>query len=148
MLNKIKKENTGWRLLSWSGFWFIPSGIILAVLAWEPTPGPYTIGENYPYGSVTEAWQVSLGFSWIAFGFLFVGLAFAGERLKSKVLWLCLLICTILALFPHIWLGIMLFFDDPTFASYGDWLIAIPFSILWVLTLGAGFVLAWNYTIA
>lgn len=145
----IKIENltksTGWKLLAWSGFWFIPSGIFLGLMAWQPTPGPYVIGEKYPYGPLTNAWQVSLAFSLIAFGILFVSLALVGERLKSRWLWFCLLVSTVLMLFPHIWLGVLLFLDDPTFTSFGPWLISLPFSFLWGLTMAAGFFLAWKH---
>ncbi|MBE3141196.1 MAG: hypothetical protein IMZ53_11535 [Thermoplasmata archaeon] len=38
----IKIENltksTSWKLLAWSGFWFIPSGMVLGLIAWQPTP--------------------------------------------------------------------------------------------------------------
>lgn len=141
----IRRAYLGWKLLAWSGFWFIPSGIVLGVMAWKPTGGPYAIGETYPYGSVTDAWQVSLAFSWIAFGILYVGLALAGERLKSRPLWFFLLGSTFLTLFPHVWLGLMLFLDDPTFAGFGPWLISLPFSLLWALTMAAGFFLAWKH---
>jgi hypothetical protein len=141
----FRDPDIGWRLLAWSGMWFIPSGAILIWMSWHPTPGPYTIGERYPYGTLTEAWQISLGFSWVAFGLLFVGMALTGERLKSHWLWLSLLISTILVLFPHIWLGVMMVIDDPSLRNFGPWLIALSFGFLWVLTIGLGFVLAYKF---
>ena len=39
---RIKIENltnsTSWMLLAWSGFWFIPSGMVLGLMAGQPTP--------------------------------------------------------------------------------------------------------------
>ncbi|OGO65216.1 MAG: hypothetical protein A2030_03320 [Chloroflexi bacterium RBG_19FT_COMBO_50_10] len=137
--------NIGWRLLALSGLWFIPSGAILIWMSWHPTPGPYVIGERYPYGTLSEAWQVSLGFGWVAFGLLFFGMALLGEQWKSRWLWFSLLISTILVLFPHIWFGVMMVLDDPTLRNFGPWWIALPFSFLWVLTLGTGFVLAYKF---
>jgi hypothetical protein len=89
-----------------------------------------------------EAWQISLGFSWVAFGLLFVGMALTGERLKSRWLWLSLLMSTMLVMFPHIWLGVMMVLEEPSLRDFGPWLIALPFGFLWVLAMGLGFVLA------
>jgi hypothetical protein len=140
----IQVERIGWKLLAWSGFWFIPSGVLLVLTAWKPTSGPYIIGENYPYGTVTEAWQVSLAFILIAFGILFVCSALIGEKLESRWIWYSLVVSAVLMLFPHVFLGVMLIFDDPTFASFGTWIIALPFSFLWALTMLAGFSLSWK----
>ena len=145
-LAKIKNlaKCSGWKILAWNGFWLIPSGIVLCLMAWQPTPGSYMIGEKYPYGTLMNAWQVSLAFSLIAFGILFMALALAGERFKNRRLWFCLLSSMILILFPHIELGVVLFPDDPTFAHFGPWLISLPFSLLWGLSMAAGFFLAWK----
>jgi len=48
-------------------------------------------------------------------------------------------------LFPHIWLGVLLFLDDPTLTSFGPWLLSLPFSFLWELTMAAGFFLEWKH---
>jgi hypothetical protein len=138
----FRAPDIGWRLLTWSGIWFIPSGTVSIWMSWQPTPGPYIIGERYAYGTLVEAWQISLGFSWVAFGLLFVGMALTGERLKSRWLWLSLLMSTMLVMFPHIWLGVMMVLEEPSLRDFGPWLIALPFGFLWVLAMGLGFVLA------
>ena len=89
-----------------------------------------------------DAWQVALGFGWIAFGLLFVGMALLGGRYKNRWSWFSLLLSMILVLFPHIWLGVNLIFDDPIMRNFGPWWIALPFSLLWFLGLGIGFALA------
>ena len=140
----LKGRNIGCRLLALGGMWFIPSGIILICLSWHPTSSPYIIGERYPFGTLSEAWQISLDFSWIAFGLLFVGIALSGGRDKSRWVWFSLLISIMLVLFPHIWIGVNLVLDDPTLRNFGLWLIALPFSFLWLLELATGFVLSYQ----
>jgi hypothetical protein len=142
LMLSFRAPEIGWKLLAWSGMWFIPSGAVLIWMSWHPTPGPYTIGERYPYGTLIEAWQISLGFSWVAFGLLFVGMALTGERLKSRWLWLSLLMSTMLVMFPHIWLGVMVVLVESSPRGFEPWLMALPFGFLWVLTIGLGFVLA------
>mgnify|MGYP001072359664 CR=1 FL=1 len=62
----------GWKLLCLSGIMFVLGGIVW-ILQWKPSTGPYLVGENYPFGGYVEAWQVSMGFAFVAFGVLFAG---------------------------------------------------------------------------
>jgi len=79
----LKRVFTGWTLLAFSWFGYVPGGVLLIVFGWKPKPGPYAIGELYPYGGYLEAWQVSLGFAFLAFGTLF-GIA---SLICSKIPW-------------------------------------------------------------
>ncbi len=58
----IKGFKSGWLLLFLKGIGYISGGILLIIHSWIPTPGPYSVGEVYPYGGVLQAWQVSNGF--------------------------------------------------------------------------------------
>ncbi len=138
----LQNHNIGWKLLAWCGMWFIPSGTLLVYLSWHPMPGPYIIGERYPFGTLAEAWQVALGFSWVAFGLLFTGMALLGRRYQNRRIWFSLLLSLVLVLFPHVWLGVNLVLDDPALRNFGPWLIALPFSFIWLLGLALGFTLA------
>jgi hypothetical protein len=67
----LKCVFTGWNPLAFSGFGYVPGCVLLIVFTWKPKLGPYAIGERNPYGGYLEAWQVSPGFAFLAFGILF-----------------------------------------------------------------------------
>ncbi|MDI7277409.1 MAG: hypothetical protein QME94_15635, partial [Anaerolineae bacterium] len=82
---------SGRNLLTFAGAGFVPGGVALLLLSWRPTPGPYRVGQRYPYGGYLEAWQVSMGFAFVAFGLLFVAGVWMLGRTGSRWLWGALL---------------------------------------------------------
>lgn len=135
---------SGQNLLSIAGLGFIPAGIILILLSWHPTPGPYRVGGRYPYGGSLEAWQVSMGFAFVAFGVLFVAGIAAAVRLKSRRLWGAMLAAYVLVWFPHAFLGAAFFLDDPSLAALQSWAGVVPLILLWMAMVIAGFALTWR----
>ena len=100
----------GWRLLSLWGAAFLLVGIGF-VLSWRPTPGPYREAVVYPFGGELQAWQVTVGFDWLAFGVLFAGAVLAAARLKSRWLWTVVLLSVTLIAFPHVVIGLAFALD-------------------------------------
>lgn len=47
-LTSLKRISLGWKLLSLAGLGFIPGGVVLILMSWQPTPGPYAVGARYP----------------------------------------------------------------------------------------------------
>jgi hypothetical protein len=135
---------TGWGLLIFAGFGYIPGGIFLVILAWQSTPGPYEIGKLYPFGSELNAWQVTNGFAFLAFGLLFCAVLLNAVKFKSRLLWTAALVSFVLMWFPHAIIGISFFFYDPTLISLEMWIIVLPFILLWMFTAGLGFWLSWR----
>jgi hypothetical protein len=91
----------GWRLLSASGIPLSLAGLIFIIRFWQPIGGPYRANELYPYGNHLHAWAVSFGFTWLAFGLLFAGLALLGSRNSSRVVWATLLASWLVCWLPH-----------------------------------------------
>ena len=135
---------TGWGLLAFAGFGYVPGGALLVLLTWQVTPGPYEIGQLYPYGSYLNAWQVTNGFAFAAFGLLFVTAVIAAAASKSRLLWLAALASFALMWFPHAYMGMAFFADDPTLLSLEMWATALPFILSWMLAAGLGFWLSWK----
>ena len=135
---------TGWNLLAFCGFGYIPGGLLLLMLTWKPTPGPYIIGERYPYGSYLEAWQVSLGFAFVAFGLLFGVASSVGTRARSKWFWFALLASFVLMWSPHIWLGIVCIIEDPSLRILGVWKKYLLPILAWMLIAALGFYRSWR----
>jgi hypothetical protein len=100
-LPAFRRALVGWRLLSASGLALSVMGFNFVIRFWKPTAGPYRVNELYPYGSYLHAWAVSFGFAWIAFGFLFAGLALLGSRSASRVVWVTLLTSWLICWLPH-----------------------------------------------
>ena len=94
----------GWQFLAGSGVALALGGLGFIVRFWEPLPGPYRANELYPLGPYVNAWAVSFGFMWLAFGLLFVGLALRGPR--TPVTWLILVVAWVVAWIPHGIIGI------------------------------------------
>ncbi len=104
MWRELRAASTPWRLLALSGLPLTLGGLGFVVRFWVPLPGPYLANERYPLGPYVNAWAVSFGFMWIAFGLLF----FAGA-LRSRHCWrtwLVLAVTWCLAWVPHGIIGI------------------------------------------
>lgn len=92
----------GWRLLAHAGWPLSLAGGIFVVRFWVPTPGPYRANVRYPFGTHLNAWAVSFGFTWIAFGLLFTALAVIARRAgAARQGWLVLLAAWIICWLPH-----------------------------------------------
>lgn len=100
----LRRAPRGWQLLAASGLPLALGGLGFIVRFWEPTPGPYLANQLYPYGTHLNAWAVSFGFMWLAFGLLFF--AFTLRAPRSGSLWLALLVAWVLAWTPHAVIGI------------------------------------------
>jgi len=136
-----KRLPLGWKLLFLAGLLFIPGGLVW-ILQWQPTPGPYMVGERYPFGGYVEAWEVSMGFGFAAFGMLFAGASQAASKWRSRRLWIVMLISFALLMFPHGLIGVVFVLDDPTLGNLGVSAIALPFSLAWLGIVTAGFILS------
>ena len=137
-------RNLGWWIIAIGGGSYLPAGILLIALAWQPTPGPYLVGERYPFGSDMSAWQVSAGFGFAAFGLLFVALVVAARKDADRVLLGLAFVSYLLMWLPHAWLGAAFIIDDPSLRGLGEWRDVVPLIVLWVVLMVAGFVLAWT----
>lgn len=102
LLPLLRRAPSSWRLLSVSGIILGIFGIIWVLRAWEPTAAPYRVAERYPFGSHLQAWQVSFGFTWLAFGVLFFCLALLVSRGPTVVGWLTLLVSWMVCMLPHV----------------------------------------------
>jgi len=146
-LATFRTLSLGWKLLFLAGLMFIPGGMVW-ILKWQPTPGPYLVGECYPFGGYVEAWEVSMGFGFAAFGVLFASVSLAAGKLRSSRLWIAMLISFILLMFPHGLIGITFILDDPTLSNLGVSAIALPFSLVWLGIVAVGFVLSGKEVLA
>jgi len=89
---------------------------------WEPLPGPYRANELYPLGPYLNAWAVSFGFMWLAFGLVFYSLALRPPYTARS--WSLLLVAWGLAWLPHGIIGIGFAIAGANEASvrlYRDW---------------------------
>jgi len=99
--DRFRGAQASWRLLSLSGWFLSAFGLVWILRAWNPTLGPYRIGDAYPFGTHLQAWQVTFGFTWLAFGFLFfVAVLFAAGR-PTRVAWATLLVSWLVCMLPH-----------------------------------------------
>jgi hypothetical protein len=114
----------GWRLLSASGIPLSLAGLIFIIRFWQPTAGPYRANDLYPYGNHLHAWAVSFGFTWLAFGLLFAGLALLGSRCTGRVVWATLLASWFLCWLPHGVIGVAFAWagqNEPNVEVYRRW---------------------------
>ena len=114
----------GWRLLSASGIPLSLAGLIFIIRFWQPTAGPYRANELYPYGNHLHAWAVSFGFTWLAFGLLFAGLALLGSRNGSRLVWVTLLASCFVCWLPHGVIGLAFAsagHNAPSMDAYRKW---------------------------
>jgi hypothetical protein len=114
----------GWQLLALAGATLIPAGIIFVLRFWDPTSGPYRANVRYPYGSHLNAWAVSFGFAWIAFGTLFAAVAWYARHAPSRRIWWVLLTAWLVCWFPHAFIGaaVALYgMDNRSLSDYQAW---------------------------
>jgi hypothetical protein len=98
-----RASSLGWRLLAHAGWPLSLAGAIFVLRFWEQTSGPYRANVRYPFGSHLNAWAVSFGFTWIAFGLLFAALAVLGTRTgDARPALLTLLAAWALCWLPHV----------------------------------------------
>ena len=115
----------GWRVLAHAGWPLSLAGAVFVVRFWVPTGGPYRANVRYPFGTHLNAWAVSFGFTWIAFGLLFAAVALLASRAEdARPAWLALLVGWIVCWLPHavIALGFVVGGTDPrSVADYRAW---------------------------
>jgi hypothetical protein len=119
-----RSATLGWQLLVMSGVLLAVGGVDFAVRFWEPTRGPYRANQLYPLGPYLNAWAVSFGFTWIAFGLLFVVLALLGARQPLARLWVALLASWVVCWLPHGVIGVGFAWaghNEPSLRLYLDW---------------------------
>jgi len=118
----LRAAPRAWQLLAASGLPLALGGLGFAVRFWEPTAGPYLANQLYPFGPYLNAWAVSFGFMWLAFGLAFFTLALRAPR--TGLTWLALLVAWVLAWLPHGVIGVgfaVAGSNQPSFKSYGAW---------------------------
>jgi hypothetical protein len=120
----FRQAARGWQLLAVSGIALAVGGLSFVVRFWRPTPGPYMANQLYPLGPYVNAWAVSFGFAWLAFGIVFVALALNGAREGSVRTWVVLLVSWVLCWLPHGIIGIGFAWaghNTPSVQFYRDW---------------------------
>lgn len=120
--NDLRAAPRSWQLLAASGLPLALGGLGFILRFWQPLPGPYRANESYPLGPYLNAWAVSFGFMWLAFGLVFFALALRTPR--TGRLWLALLAGWILAWLPHGIIGIGFAWagsNDPSVELYRTW---------------------------
>ena len=100
----------GWRLLPWVSILYMLVGLPF-LLAGDPTVGPYREGERYPFGTELQAWQVTDGVDWLAFGLLFAAAAVAAHQLPNRWLRAALIVSGALIWLPHLVIGLAFALD-------------------------------------
>jgi hypothetical protein len=85
----LRAAPLAWRLLGASGIPLALGGLGFIVRFWEPLPGPYLANAVYPLGPYVNAWAVSFGFMWLAFGLVFTALALRAPRSNAPSIRLC-----------------------------------------------------------
>ena len=89
---------------------------------WEPLPGPYRANDVYPLGPYLNAWAVSFGFMWVAFGTLFFVHALRAPH--NWRTWLTLFVAWFVAWLPHGVIGIGFAAagnNEPSIQLYRNW---------------------------
>ncbi len=107
-VDRFRAAKASWRLLSLSGWFLSAFGLVWILRAWNPTPGPYRISEVYPFGNHLQAWQVTFGFTWLAFGFLFFIAVLSAASRPSRLAWVTLLASWLVCMLPHVAIAIAL----------------------------------------
>ena len=129
-----RSAERGWRLLASSGVPLALGGLGFIVRFWEPASGPFRANELYPLGPYLNAWAVSFGFMWVAFGLAFFALALRASPTGRT--WLLLFVTWAIAWVPHGIIGI-------GFAIAGDNSESLEFYQTWasrwpgIMVLGA-----------
>ena len=94
----------GWKLLAGSGIPLALGGLGFILRFWEPLPGPFRANDLYPLGPYLNAWAVSFGFMWMAFGLAFYASALRAPAAGKTCL--ILFATWVLAWIPHGIIGI------------------------------------------
>ncbi len=118
----LRTAPRGWQLLGASGLPLALGGLGFVVRFWDPTPGPYFVDEVYPFGAPLNAWAVSFGFMWLAFGLVLFAFAVRGPH--NGRAWLALLAAWLLAWLPHGVIGIAFAAAgsiEPSVENYLEW---------------------------
>jgi hypothetical protein len=118
----LRSAPRSWQLLACSGIPLVLGGLGFVVRFWKPTAGPYRANEVYPLGPYLNAWAVSFGFMWVAFGLIFFVAAARGPH--SGRTWLTLLVAWFLAWLPHGIIGIGFAAagsNEPSIRLYQQW---------------------------
>lgn len=127
LLPAFRAAPLSWRLLSASGIPLGIGGVNFIIRFWEPVAGPYRANVLYPFGDHLHAWAVSFGFTWLAYGLLFTGLALLGARQASRIIWATLLASWFICWLPHGVIGVAFAWagsNAPSVASYRQWAAA------------------------
>src|SRR5437773_5126136 len=98
ILRRLAPAPVSWRLLGWSGVPLAFCGFGFATRFWTPSAGPYVANKLYPFGGHLQAWAVSFGFTWVAFGLLFSAAVLLGWQNSSGQAWSLLLASWLLCL--------------------------------------------------
>jgi len=118
----LRAAPRSWQLLACSGIPLALGGLGFVVRFWQPTSGPYRANEVYPLGPYLNAWAVSFGFMWLAFGLIFFVMAARGPH--SGRTWLTLLVAWFLAWLPHGIIGVGFASagsNEPSIRLYQEW---------------------------
>jgi len=124
---ELRAASRGWQLLATSGLPLALGGAAFILRFWKPAPGPYLANSVYPLGPYLNAWVVSFGFMWLAFGLAFFALALQAPR--TGRLWLVLLVGWFLAWLPHGIIGVGFMWagsNQPSVQLYRDWASTWP----------------------
>ena len=140
---ELKRSSLPWRLLAWSGIPLALSGLAFAVRFWRPSSGPFVANRLYPFGGHLQAWAVSFGFTWMAFGLLFTGAVAYVARRHDWTTWTLLVTSWGLCWLPHVVIGIGFAFHGAhrqSVRTYAEWgrdpagaivLASASFVLLW-----------------
>lgn len=127
MWNDLRAAPRSWQLLATSAIPLALGGLGFIVRFWQPLAGPYKANESYPLGPYLNAWAVSFGFMWLAFGLVFFVLALRMPR--TGRLWFALLMAWFLAWLPHGIIGIGFAWagsNQPSIELYRNWASRLP----------------------
>lgn len=91
----------GWRLYGALTGLIALIGLVFAQ-SMHLTGGPYTVDERYPFGDAERAYQVTVGFDWIAYAILLAVAGVAVRRAGGRGLWALLAGSVALLWFPHV----------------------------------------------
>lgn len=123
----LRAAPRGWQLLASSGIPLALGGLGFIVRFWEPLPGPYLANQVYPLGPYVNAWAVSFGFMWLAFGLTFFALALHAPRTGRT--WWVLFTAWFLAWLPHGIIGLGFAAagsNEPSVRLYRTWAAEWP----------------------
>jgi len=118
----VQSAPRAWQVLAASGVPLALGGLGFLVRFWEPLSGPYLANDRYPLGPYLNAWAVSFGFMWLAFGLVFFALAVLAA--PTRRLWCTLVIAWFVAWLPHGIIGVGFAVAGSNEASvqlYQDW---------------------------